>query len=157
MAKDKRHELIINWEENSDEMEIIGICSHVPMYRLVWDLNQLLHLKMRVANSLLEVYTKKGKVIHFPYYYDYGQEQDFMEIYLVKNKHEGNTLIPELFQIDFFLFFINNQLYSMKEIHAAIKEKNRTVSASFVFDAGRYESTDFIIFEKEKQENNEEN
>lgn len=151
MAKNEKHALIFDWEEEADEIEIIGICSHVPSYRLVWDINRVLNFQLKSSIDLLTVYPKKNKELSFSYYYDYGKEEDHMEIYLVKNKENAQLLMPELAQIDYLLFFVNNQVHNVEEINKKIKSKCVTVSLANLFDAENYESTKNIIFEKNEK------
>lgn|SRR5690554_6920841 len=145
MAKVKTHKFIFE-EEDIATFDLIGISSHVPTYKLVWDFNKTLHFELETADTEFEVYTKKKEIALFPYYFQ-NQEEDLLSIYLIKNKHNGALLIPELQQIDNFLFFVNNQVYEMDKVNAALRKMNQTVLASYVFDPNEYPSVRNIIFD----------
>ncbi len=145
MAKVKAHKFLVE-EEDVATFELIGISSHVPAYKLVWDFNKTLNFELELSNTNFEVYSKKNNSASFPYYFQ-SQEEDFLSIYLIKNKHNGSLLIPELQQIDNFLFFVNNQVYEIEKINDALRKMNKTVLASYIFDPNEYSSVRNIIFE----------
>lgn len=151
MAKSEKYKLEFNIEDEADEYEIIGICSHVPIHQIIWDINRKLKFRLKMSEKPLEIHRKKNQVFEFPYFLDYGREEDYMEIYLVQNKSQGNLLIPELAQIDYFLFLVNNQIYNLNDIHKKIKDQCTYASAAFIFEPAAYESINQIFFEKNEE------
>jgi len=145
MAKTKSHKFILS-EEDEFNFDLIGICSHAADYKLAWDLNKTFHFDLEYSQSMFAVYPKRNHAAFFPYYYQHDEE-NLLSVYLIKNKHEGKFLIPELSQMDYFLFFVNNQVYDMTEINSKIRTMQDTIFASYIFDPGDYDSVENILFE----------
>lgn len=141
MAKIQKHTLFL---ETDYDYDMIGICSHHSDYRLVWGINELFRLHLAKAEDLFEVSLKKNEKSKHSYYFQYD-EDNLMDIYLVKNKGEGKFLIPEKQQIDYFLFLKNNATFEMGEW--LLKLKNHpSILAAFLFDPTEFESTENLSF-----------
>lgn len=132
-------------EEDISEFDLIGICSYVPFFKLAWGINRSLDFQLALAEKPFTVFGKKGVELSFPYYCQ-KVDDDFLSIYLIKNKDKGQTLIPELSQIDYFLFFVNNQTQNLTAINAKLKTLD-SVALSDIFEPEKYISTSNIIFE----------
>lgn len=141
MAKIQKFNLIIDADYDYD---MIGICSHHSDYRLAWGLNEILRLKLAKAADFFEISGKKNTVSRHPYYFQHD-EDNLMEIYLIKNKSEGKFLIPENQQIDYFLFLINNNTFDPEEWLQKIKNQPSVLTA-FLFDPTEFDSTEYIVF-----------
>lgn len=141
MAKIQKHTLFI---ETDYDYDMIGICSHHSDYRLAWGINELFRLHLAKADDLFEVNLKKNEKSRHAYYFQYD-EDNLLDIYLVKNKGEGKFLIPEKQQIDYFLFLKNNATFDMDEW--LLKLKNHpSILAAFLFDPTEFESTENLSF-----------
>ena len=57
MAKITKHHLDF---ENEIDYDLIGICSHVGDYRLVWSMNELLNLNLVKSNDDFKMTNKAG-------------------------------------------------------------------------------------------------
>jgi hypothetical protein len=143
MSKIVKHTLSF---ENEYEYELLGICSHVSDYKLVWNINEKLNIHLEKALDMFEVNSKKGNVVSSHPYYFMIDEENRLEMYLIKNKHEGKFLIPEKQQIDYFLFVCNNYLYDLNEMNEKLREIE-CILASFDFDPQDFQSTQLIVFE----------
>lgn len=143
LAKVKKHTILFDEEV---DFELIGICSPHNDYRVAWNLNNKLHIDLAKASNLYEVYSKKGLLASKHTFYKYIDEQDGVEWYLIKNKHEGKFLIPEKNQIDHFLFIRNNILLDLDEVLEKIKTLSSIVAA-FSFEPDAIPSTQLIQFE----------
>ena len=143
MAKITKHHLDF---ENEIDYELIGICSHVGDYRLVWNINEGLGLKLEKAPELFVITGKKGAVVSEHPYYTMHHEQERWNLYLIKNKNEGKFLIPENQQIDYFLFICDN--YTLDTDRWIEQLRNiPNVVAAYGFDPEEFVSTQQIVFE----------
>lgn len=143
MSKIVKHTLNF---ENDYDYEIIGICSHVSDYKLVWNINEKLNLKFEKAQDLFLVNNKKGVLASgHPYYFMFDEEKR-LELYLIQNKSQGKFLIPEKQQIDYFLFVCNNLLYNLEDWVKKLREIV-CIMATFQYEAKEFSSTQYIVFE----------
>ncbi len=143
MSKQHKYNLFI---ETDYDYDMIGICSHHSDYRLVWGLNELLKMNLAKAEDYFVVAGKKGTGNSNHSYYFEQDEENMMEIYLIKNKSENKFLIPEKQQIDYFLFLRNNRTFSIKEWVEKIKS-HPSVLTAFEFDPQEFASTEHILFD----------
>ncbi|MCE3295723.1 MAG: hypothetical protein K0R65_1437 [Crocinitomicaceae bacterium] len=143
MAKITRHHLEF---ENEIDYELIGICSHVGDYRLVWNLNESLDLKLEKSPELFVITGKKGQAVSEHPFYVMHHEQERWSLYLIKNKSEGKFLIPEKQQIDYFLFICNNYTLETDRWVEQLREIPNVVAA-YGFDPEDFASAQQIVFE----------
>lgn len=143
MAKITKHHLDF---ENEIDYDLIGICSHVGDYRLVWSINESLNVNLIKASELFEMTNKKGVLTsQHPYYFAHN-EADRWDLYLIKNKNEGKFLIPEKQQIDYFLFVCNNFTVDI-DLWVDELRSIESVIAAYAFDPEELSSTEQIVFE----------
>ena len=143
MAKITKHHLEI---ENEINYDLIGLCSHVGDYRLVWNINETLDINLEKASDLFVINSKKGAVVSQHPYYMMHHEDERWDLYLIKNKNEGKFLIPEKQQIDYFLFVCNNYTINIEKWVEELRKIN-SVIAAYSFDPENLLSTEQIIFE----------
>lgn len=88
-----------NIEEDYD-FSLIGISCHAKDFRLCFELNKLLEIDLTRANDL-EIISKNitGNYALF----EYLDEDNFLDYYLISNRGEKGFLIPEHKTIDFLL------------------------------------------------------
>jgi len=127
------------------DYDMIGICSHNSDYRIIWGINELLDILFQRPKDNFKISSNKGSLGEFPYY-NYLDEENYLEYFFIKNKHEGKFLIPEKKQIDFFLFLVNNQLHSVTEVVQKLKTLT-SVLAAYSFDPESFSSTEHLIFQ----------
>ncbi|MBI1837223.1 MAG: IPExxxVDY family protein [Flavobacteriia bacterium] len=142
MSKQKKHILSL---EQDNEYEMIGLCSHHNDYRLVWALNENLKLAFSKSHEDFFVVTKKGLVISNHSLYEFNDEENFLEYFLIKNKNLGKYLIPEKPIIDYFLFIYGIDSESLEELTQKLK-KVTSVLAVFSLDPLALESTENLVF-----------
>lgn len=143
MTKITKHLLEV---ENEIEYDLIGICSHVGDYKLVWNINQTLNINLAKETKYFEVNHKKNTASSKHPYYFMEHEDEKWSIYLIKNKFEGKYLIPEKQQIDFFLFICNNFSIDLGEWIDKLRN-TASVIAAYSFDPQKIASTELIEFE----------
>ncbi len=136
MSKTKKYQLSLDQEFDFD---MIGICSHHSDYRLAWGINETFHLHLKKADEdFYTDYNKKHKSAAHSFY-DYIDEENMEEYFLIKNLASGKYLVSEQPKIDYFLFVrcpipINKQEW--------IKKLNgiQSVLAAYPFDPEELES-----------------
>lgn len=118
MGKKKKYSLVLEDEHN---FEIIGVCSHHSDYRLVWGINDIVGLRLAKSQENYLLTNKKGEVISSHSMYEFIDEENRLEYYLIKNKHNGKFLIKEKPTIDFFLVLNNNIAVDINELITELK------------------------------------
>lgn len=116
----KKKKVTLNIDQEID-FELIGICSHLVDYRLVWDLNKVLGFHFERIEDYC-VYNKTGTKMTEHSTYEYIDDENKTMFFLVKNKHEGQYLVPEKSSIDYFLFLYENYIENVEELTKRIKK-----------------------------------
>ncbi len=142
MAKTRKHTLAL---DDDPLFDMIGICSHHSDYRLVWGINETLRLHLRKCEEDYIVTAKKGETISTHSMYEFQDDENRLEYYLIKNKHYGKFLIPEKPTIDYFLFLCNNCAIDPDELMMELKQVE-SVLAVYPFDPDEVDSAHHIIF-----------
>jgi len=146
MAKTKKSFVLDFSEEESVNYDILGICTNAPSYQIAWRINQLFRFNLQYSDKLFVCYNKKGVETSFPYYF-HEDPDDFHHVYMIQNNYEGNKLIPELFQVDYFIFFVNNELFDIEEFRQKIKKDIDLIQVTYRVEPEKYKSIENIIFE----------
>jgi hypothetical protein len=142
MSKQKKHILTFSQEYN---FNMIGICSHHNDYRLAWGLNERFSLHLEKSEQDYPVIGKKNNYLSRHSLYEFKDNENLIEYYLVKNKSQGNFLIPEQPSIDFFLFLFENYTINPDEFIVDLRTIP-SVLTGFVFDPQEFDSTENIVF-----------
>lgn len=138
MAKHK-----LSFEEAFD-FELIGICSSHSDYRLTWAINQSLDIQLEKGKDFLVV--GKKDVQHLHSFYDYFDEEEHIEYYLIKNlSNNYKQLVPEKDQVDYFLVIKNNFVREINDILIWLKE-NDSILTAFIFDPNELKSKSNLVF-----------
>ena len=117
MAKRKKH--ILAFEDEPD-YDMIGICSHHSDYRLAWNINSTLNLHLKKIESYL-VSNKSGSLTTEHSMYEFFDPENRLTYFMIKNKHEGQFLIPEKPAIDYFLFLCDNCAVEVDKLMLKLK------------------------------------
>ncbi|MAY84245.1 MAG: hypothetical protein CMP59_08940 [Flavobacteriales bacterium] len=129
--------------EEDFDFYMLGICSHVKDYRLCWELNQNLEIKL-TKNSDLEIVSQgETKLYSFNCDEDDNKANDY---YLISNKSPQGYLVPEEKKCDYFLV-IKGPLSEDEEkaILATINE-SKNVLTSYPIEASELKSKNNLIF-----------
>ena len=144
MAKVKKYQLEL---EEGYDFDLIGISSHHNDYRLAWSINSELNLALELSSEPYIISTNKKGVIlrsEFPMY-EFHDEENHLDYYLIKNKSNGKFLISERQSIDYFMFICERGMVDMDEF--AVKLRNVTsVLAVFPFEAEELDSCEKLVF-----------
>ena len=131
--------------ESDYDYELIGICCHHSDYRLCWSLNEALNLGFKKADEAFAVSNKKGATVSQHSFYEYIDEIEHTEYYLIKNKSEGKYLIPEKQQIDYFLVIRENVSVDVDDLVTQMKSISTILTAG-IFEPEELKSADKLIF-----------
>ena len=89
----------LNIEEDY-EFSLIGISCHAKDYKLCFEFNKLLEVDF-IRTEDLDIDSKKTQGNYS--LYEYIDEDNFMDYYLISNRSSKGVLIPEHKTIDYFL------------------------------------------------------
>jgi|LauGreDrversion4_2_1035121.scaffolds.fasta_scaffold05345_5 hypothetical protein len=142
VAKTKKH--ILTFEQEYD-FDMLGICSHHNDYRLAWGINEELSIQLKKAEEDYVITNKKGQKISQHSLYEFRDEENLIEYYLIKNKSLGKYLIPEKPAIDYFLFLFENHIWEPEDLLVKLKNIS-SVLGGFIFDPEEFESTELLVF-----------
>ncbi len=141
MAKRKKHILTL---EEDPEFDLVGICSHHGDYRLAWSINETLGFHLCKCDNYITT-DRKGDPLSEHSMYMYEDENDRLTYYMIKNKSQGQFLIPENPTIDYFLFLYNNYAINVEDLIRKLKQAP-SILAAYTFDPEQIPSAENIIF-----------
>lgn len=142
MARKKKHTLTF---EQAYDFDMIGVCSHHSDYRLAWGINEIIGLHLTKCGEEYVVTNRKGEEVSSHSMYEFIDEENRLEYYLIKNKHNGRYLIPEKPSIDYFLFLNNNVAVELDELAISLKDVS-SILGVYPFDPEELESTGNLVF-----------
>lgn len=111
--------------ENEYDFELIGISCHSKDYRICWSLNNALKTNFkRIEDYEIQ---KKNEIINFPFF-EYIDEDNNIEYFVISNKSSEGYLVSEKQSIDYFLVLkgsvtdklVENLAKKVKEIDVVI-------------------------------------
>ncbi|MCW8898464.1 MAG: IPExxxVDY family protein [Flavobacteriales bacterium] len=111
--------------ENEYDFELIGISCHSRDYRICWSLNNMLKTNFKRTEDY-EI-LKRNENIAFPFF-EYIDEANNIEYYVIANKSSEGYLISEKQSTDYFLLlkgsitnqFVDTLAKKIKEIDVVI-------------------------------------
>jgi hypothetical protein len=142
MAKQKKYTLTF---EQTFDFDMIGICSHHSDYRLAWGINQCLAIHLSRCEEDYIVTNKKGEAVSSHSMYEFADEENRLDYFLVKNKMLGNYLIPEKPSIDFFLFLCDNAVIEIDDLMRQLKSVS-SILGVYPFDPEEIDSAEYLVF-----------
>ena len=128
--------------EDVFDFKLIGIFSHVKDYRLCWEINKALSFDFQKSENL--TITFKGNNQRYSFF-EYTNEEDMLDYYLIANRSEYGTLIPEE-KCDYFLLIkgiIKDRAFEL--LIKRIKELN-LVLATAEIEVEQLKSKENLIF-----------
>lgn len=96
--------ILLSFDEDY-EFTLVGISCHSKDYRLCWEINNILNIDL-IRTEDLEI-QKKG-ILNSHSFYEFIDEDNHLEYFLISNKAENGYLIPEQKRVDFFLMAKGN-------------------------------------------------
>lgn len=120
----KKHKLGL---EDDFDFDLIGIICPQSDYRICWAINERLNILLKKSDEPFLVSGKKNEIVSSHSFYEWYDEIEDVDYFLVKNKDHAQFLIPEKKQIDYFLAIkesgvvdANNLMNKIKEIDAVM-------------------------------------
>lgn len=141
MRKASKYTLTI--EEDFD-FDLIGLCCHQSDYRLCWALNEHLRLKLAKSDEPFMVSSKKGEIVSKHSFYEWVDEENYLEYFLIKNKDGTQFLIPEKAQIDYFLVIKEAGQVEIDDLLTQVKGISAILTA-FKYDPTALKSSKNLI------------
>lgn len=96
--------LVLTLEDDYD-FSLIGISCHSKDYRICWELNKALHIDL-IRSEDYEI-TRKKEISKYAFY-EFIDEINYLDYYLIANKGTKGNLIPEHKTTDFFILIKGN-------------------------------------------------
>tara|TARA_Y100000385_G_scaffold52919_1_gene50180 strand:+ start:649 stop:1083 length:435 start_codon:yes stop_codon:yes gene_type:complete len=142
MAKPKKHTLTF---EQAFNFDMIGISSHHSDYRLAWGINQILSIHLCKCDEEYAVTNKKGEVVARHSMYEFRDQENRLDYFLVKNKCQGNLLVREKPSMDYFLFLCDNCAIDIDTLTKDLKSV-ASILGVFPFDPEEINSAQNLVF-----------
>ena len=134
--------MVLTLDEDYD-FSLLGISCHAKDYRLCWELNKVLNVDL-IRTTDFEI-SKKSEAISFSFY-EFIDETNYLEYFLISNRAKNGFLIPEQKKVDFFLMVRGNIMESLtKEIIGKINSLS-LVLTSFNIDPNQLKSKQNLLF-----------
>lgn len=134
--------ILLSLEEDYD-FSLIGISCHSKDYRLCWELNKALKVSLIRAGDY-EI-TKKKEISQHAFY-EYFDDENHLEFYLIGNKGSKGNLITEQKTTDFFLLLKGSLMdYQLNEFTSKINALNLVLTA-FKIDPESLKSKQNLLF-----------
>lgn len=132
----------LNIEDDYD-FNLIGISCHAKDYRLCFELNKTFEIDLTRTDDL-DIDLKKSKANYA--LFEYIDEENFLDYYLISNRSKNGFLIPEYKSTDFFIMLkgasnddiIDNMITKILEIDLVL--------TSFQIDVESLKSKQNLIF-----------
>jgi hypothetical protein len=91
------------------------------------------------------VVNKRGQGVSKHSLYEFRDQENLVEYYLIKNKSLGKYLIPEKQAVDYFLFLVENHVFDPSVL--LLKLRNiPSILGGFLFNPKEFESTEMLVF-----------
>ncbi|MEQ8907898.1 MAG: IPExxxVDY family protein [Vicingaceae bacterium] len=129
--------------EESYDFQLIGISCHVKDYRISWEINQHLNFDLIKDESLsLHIKEEEQRFTFFSYW----QEDEFAEYYLIGNRSDNGTLIPEESTADYFMLIKGH--VSSQEVKSLAEKINKLkpVLTAYVIEVDNLKSKANLVF-----------
>jgi hypothetical protein len=134
--------MLLAIEEDYD-FTLVGISCHSKDYRLCWEINKALNTDL-IRTEDLEI-RKKGET-NMHSFYEYIDEDNYLEYYLISNRGNNGSLIPEQKSVDFFLMAKGNISDSHTEDVICKINSLSLVLTSFSIDPNMLKSKQNLLF-----------
>lgn len=136
--------IVLNIETDYD-YDLIGFCSHYNDYRVCWAINENLQLNFTKSEEAFMVSNKKGEIISSHSFYQFMDEKNSLQFYLIQNKSNKQFLIPELAQIDYFIVVKDAGIIDVNAFIKNLKNTNGILTA-LSYDPSLIKSSKNLIF-----------
>jgi hypothetical protein len=136
--------LVLEIEPDFD-FKLLGMVCAQQAYRMGWLLNHTLGFSLERLDEM-EVELSRKKEVTFFDFFEYHDEEQRLEYYLLSNKSEGKLLIPEMRQVDYWLL-MRGAFENLNEARLLKQLKQlRTMQTAFYVDPSGLKSREYLIF-----------
>ncbi len=143
MAKSTK-KLVLEIEPDYD-FRLIGIVCPLPGYKLGWLFNQSLNFDLN-RDEDIEVHLPRKKETACFEFYQFEDNEQRLEYYVLANKSLGHYLVPEMKQVDYWLF-IKGLFENLNEPRLLTRVKSiQQVQTAFYVDIESLKSKENLIF-----------
>lgn len=134
--------LLLEIEEDY-AFKLVGICSHIKDYRLVWELNKHLGLDL-CKDSNYELQNKGASQSHV--FHHFCDEENLIDYFLIGNRSNAGLLIPEESKCD-YLFVIKGNISESDVVSFLDKMNNiKTILTAYTIDVEALRSKENLLF-----------
>jgi len=133
--------IVLNLEEDYD-FALVGVSCHTKDYRLCWELNKVLNFDL-IRSEDLEI--NKTAIDKYSFY-EFIDEDNYLEYYLISNRGNTGYLISEYKKVDFF-FMIKGNIsdFLIDDLLSKINSLS-LVLTSFKIDPNQLKSKQNLLF-----------
>jgi hypothetical protein len=125
MTKTKKHQLIF---DNDTDIEVFGVSSAYIDYRLAWELNLKLSIKLEKQSEKLTIEDRKTKQINSFFLYYFFDEENLTKYYLIRNKQDNKFLVSDKPFVDYFLCIRDNNSFTEETLLTEMRNMNGVVA-----------------------------
>jgi hypothetical protein len=140
MGKVKKYELTLDDEQ---PFEVYGISTAFADYRLTWELNQMLGIRLEKEQQRFELYMPKLKTQQAFSYFSYEDQELLTRFFLIKNKQDQQLLQADRPMIDYFLVLKENFSFESEVLLDKLRKINGIV-AVFSFNYEEFDILDYL-------------
>jgi hypothetical protein len=140
MGKVKKYDLTLDDEQ---PFEVYGISTAFADYRLTWELNQMLGIRLEKEQQRFELVMPKLKTQHAFSFFSFEDQELLTRFYLIKNKQDQQLLQADRPMIDYFLVLKDNFSHEASILIEQLRKINGIV-AVFSFNYEEFDILDYL-------------
>lgn len=134
--------LVLELTEDYD-FDLLGICSHIKDYRLVWELNKVLEIDL-CKDANYEI--KRKEQIQSHAFFHFCDEENLVDFYLIANRSENGILIPEEKKCDYLFLIKGNLSEDYKPMLVKKIAEIKNVLATYEIEVEELKSKENLVF-----------
>lgn len=128
------------------DTHLLGVTAHIRNYRFCWMINTFMEFDFRL-NPDMEIYLKKNQKDYFFNIYESHEPDRELTHYLYQNFSEGEYLVPELRQMDYFWLMKGDWVEpETVQFILSLLRSLRGVQMATELDASRIKRPENLIF-----------
>jgi len=126
------------------EINIIGISTPMPDYKLVWHLNQEERYNFVKKEDFSFLPLKEDKFVNFSFY-SYDDKENYLSYCLIANKSGAQYLIPEFKSFDFLMFVNGNTVEEKSGYLISHLKRIRNIALIVNIELKKIKALDLIL------------
>jgi len=145
-AKPERKKTIKLQVDEDIKYILFGVSSHENDYRLVWAINNQLHMQFTRTENLVIHHGKLKSDLEFSRYV-YDDEDKYLKYYLISNRCPDSFLFPELRNFDFLIKIVGELDDTIAKEVPVMFRKIDIISAVYKIEPKTLKDPGKIIFD----------